>query len=585
MAACQHQYPQHHGQCPHAVPAGATHCIWHNPLIKKSSDYIPDLLLKSSRESSGNLEGFHLAGLFWPRAELAGQCLRDADLRDAILDGGNFAGSDLSKAVLRRASFKNADLHGAILSGADLRDTNLSGANLRDCDLSYATLSGTILLNADLTGANLAGAKVSDFSWNRLTRFTGIKGLEPQRSVDEDDETQMFFAPLALGSVGEEALPKSDLENPDPFLQRTRVFVVPDASSRKKRQTAVAHRAPGGSPLRIAASLIFGAMAGAGASWYLLQGQPAAIESAPVVVTRPEDTKRQSDVYVQQIHELQARNDEALAKIQLMSQDATTQQAEMQKLQQAFEEARAEAARAHESDDKALMLSIQLKNQNKLIEDLAAASHRQERIASVLAEGAKRLEAEKADLAARLKTNVADQKLIVKLKAELSELKPALASAEKERDELTERNKKLSSELMSAWKDIERYLARVSGTGLQDYLIGSDTSAPFLDVTPGESIALGGDMLITLRLENGATPRSVMSMLTIQRPAEQGNPDITVALYDEQKRPLRRISYSFPHTDDGVPFTTASSTVACDTFPRFARIVIAPSTDSIAQKQ
>jgi hypothetical protein len=582
MASCQHQYPQHHNRCPHPVPDGGTHCIWHNPLVRKNSDYVPNLLVRSSKDSNGNLEGFLLSSLFWPRAELANQNLRDADLRDAVLDHGNFAESDLTKAVLRRASFKNADLHGAILTGADLSDTNFSGANLRDCDLSYATLSGTILLGADLAGANLAGAKVSDFSWNRLTNFTGIKGLEPQKSVDDDDETQMFFAPLAMGQ-GES--PKSDLSDPDPFRERTRVFTVPDPFSRQKRPATLAHRmTQAKTPLRLAASLLI-VGGGIGAALDFLYHDRYPKTDAGPAIAASEDAKHQMEIYVEQIHELQNRNNEALAKLETMNQGSGIQAAELQKLQEAFADARAEAAKYHDSQDRAERLSRQLQEQAKLVEELAVASHRQERIAEVLATGAMRLETEKAEMAMQLEANVSEKELVAKLRSQLDELKPQLAQAERDRDDLDERNKLLVKDLVSAWKDIEHYLARVSGTALQDYLIGSETSAPLLTVTPGQSLALGGDFLITLRLESGASPNTVASLLTIQRPSSRTNPDITVALYDEHQQPLRRIAYSFPHVDDGNPFTTASTTVACDRFPHFARILVAPSMEPIAQKQ
>ncbi len=63
--------------------------------------------------------------------ELAGQSLRDANLRQADLTGANLAGSDL---------------RGADLSGANLTDANLYGADLRGTNLQNAQGVGSDIL-------------------------------------------------------------------------------------------------------------------------------------------------------------------------------------------------------------------------------------------------------------------------------------------------------------------------------------------------------------------------------------------------------------------------------------------------------
>lgn len=80
------------------------------------------------------------------RANLMGEYLIHADLRDANLASAQMAFANLSLANL---------------TGADLRGANLRGANLTEVDLT----------RADLTGANLAGATMS------LTVFANCPSL------------------------------------------------------------------------------------------------------------------------------------------------------------------------------------------------------------------------------------------------------------------------------------------------------------------------------------------------------------------------------------------------------------------------
>ena len=84
--------------------------------------------------------------------------LRDANLKQIILEGENFegvdlSGADLSNAFLQNTSFQNATLRGAKLRGAFLNNSNLQGADLSKADLRWCKLTGAILEGAILEGA------------------------------------------------------------------------------------------------------------------------------------------------------------------------------------------------------------------------------------------------------------------------------------------------------------------------------------------------------------------------------------------------------------------------------------------------
>ena len=116
------------------------------------------------------------------QANLAGACLKYAQLEDTDLGKADLDGANLDYAVLKQAnlekaslvstSFREADLEGANLeevnaARAYFRHTNLKGVNLRGANLSKATLRA-----ADLTGANLFGARVMKADIERAN-FTG----------------------------------------------------------------------------------------------------------------------------------------------------------------------------------------------------------------------------------------------------------------------------------------------------------------------------------------------------------------------------------------------------------------------------
>ena len=92
--------------------------------------------------------------------------LRQADLREAMLEDANLTGCslrevDMSRAKLVGSDLSSSDLQGANLEGADLSNTILAGSSLRG-----ALLPGTNLQESDLTGANLRGSDLSGASLN-----------------------------------------------------------------------------------------------------------------------------------------------------------------------------------------------------------------------------------------------------------------------------------------------------------------------------------------------------------------------------------------------------------------------------------
>jgi len=72
-----------------------------------------------------------------------------AEMKEAILDQGNFSEADFTKA----------DLTGASLKNADLRRARFFRANLRGADLSGARTTGADFLNADLSQARWTDGK------------------------------------------------------------------------------------------------------------------------------------------------------------------------------------------------------------------------------------------------------------------------------------------------------------------------------------------------------------------------------------------------------------------------------------------
>ena len=128
------------------------------------------------------------------RANVRGQTLAllpqlDAERKGLVIDF--LYGSDLLlllNDLLRDADLREADLNGRVLSRADLSGANLRQANLSRADLSITNLSGANLMGADLSFANLFGAKTDrktqiDPKWRLVLEIVtyGAKGRDLER--------------------------------------------------------------------------------------------------------------------------------------------------------------------------------------------------------------------------------------------------------------------------------------------------------------------------------------------------------------------------------------------------------------------
>lgn len=570
MAACKHQYQRAHAACGHAAAEGASFCLWHNARVRKHDAYVPAVLAAADRAANGDLDGFHLAGLLWPGAALAGRHLRDADLRDAVLDGADLAGADLAGAILRRTSLKRSLLEGAALTGASLVGANLLDADLRNADLRGADLTGASLLGADLRGANLTGAILVSVRWNDRTRLAAAVGLTLDHAGHDDDTRPGISPLLALAQRTEREEPA--LTDDSAERDQTRTFSVPaPRKAARSGRTAI-----------LAAALVLIA-AGAGlAAWRWQGATPVVEDGAQSEALRAQlaDLGRQGEAYVARIKELEGSAQEILDRRDRLEQDAQISKDEGDRLRQALRQARGEAARLHGKDDHAALASMELERASSARDRLAAELTRQARLADILAAGVKRVEGERAVLAVRVAElgDASDRAAL--LQAEREQARRDLAQTAGERDALRTRAERLAGELAAAREDIGRYLARVQGSGLQDYLATDLATLPLMPIAPGAPVALGGDYTITLRLDPGAKPGMVNAALTLQRPAALATPDIAIVLYDRDRQPLRRIAYSFPHVDTGTPFASATTSIACDRFPAFARILVAPAIET-----
>lgn len=596
MPACRHSYQDPHAPCGIPATAEGERCLWHNPLVAKNDAYIPDLLTQADALGQADLTEFHLVGLHWPGAHLPLRKLTRADLRDAHLDGADFSGAEMSHANLRRTSLKRADLRGAKLAGADLSYTNLTEADLRDADLSGAKLNGTVLNGCDLRGANLAGATIVDFRWNRRTRFAGVKGLEANRTSGsaDSDPTQAFPAPLALGAaLGD----PSGLEDPDPELTRTHVFAPSIASQTPdvRAPSAPSVAAPLSLPPRrhqwaIAASLVVAAGGAALGAWGLMQrasGHVSPVAIAPDEHLQQEvaNLQRQHEADLEQLRALQGQLRDSGDQGSALKNEVALRRAEVDSLKNALRAVESDLLRLHGADDRATVLSLRVDELTHLNAELARETGRQEHVGRILADGVGRLKSENQALAAERDQQQIDRRRLAESESEVVRLRDSLTQITRERDDLVTRNSKLTSDLLAASRDIERYLARVNATHLQDYLTDDQSRVPLLTVVKGKPVAMSGDYLLTLRVDPGEQPGTVSTKLVVQRPPGATNPDVTVVLYDEQQQPLRRIAYSFPHVDAGKPFVASSSEIVCEKFPVFARVLIAPGLDGLSAKR
>jgi hypothetical protein len=248
---------------------------------------------------------------------------------------------------------------------------------------------------------------------------------------------------------------------------------------------------------------------------------------------------------------------------------------------QALARARAadlEALRLHAADDRALTSAVTIDDLRTRLRELAQGSSRQESVARILAAGVERLQAENERLGRVRDETVALRHRLDRIGEERDRLAGELAMVRSDRDRLSTSLTKAKGDLEAADQAIGRYLARLSASNLQEAL-GDDLEAlPMHAVAPGTAIALAGRYAMTLRVDpvEAAQP-TVGVRLVLQRPAAEASPDVAIVLYDQDRKPLRRVALGFPHTDGGPPVIAGSASVGCDRFPRFARVIVTPA--------
>ena len=580
--ACQHVFSDPRRSCGHAVPAGSDRCLWHNAAVGKADPYVKALFLHADNRERGFAET-HLAAIDLKDVDLSGRDLEGADLRDAMLDGCRLGDAILADANLRRASLRGADLRGADLRGANLTGTSFVGADLREADLSGAVLDGTVLLGADLRGANLEGARVADFQWNRLTRFHGVRGFDAKTGPSDGDTTQVFLAPVAMADLDSSERIALD---PDPELARTRVFTVGRSGS--------AELPPPESILPSPAAIV---RPGLRWPWLLVPALAGLlIGGAGIALVRPavpptpeaqelESLRAQREADGQQIRTLQDQATGLADQLATLQQSTGADSARAELLREQLGEAQADLARLLDADDRATAVQTRADEQELLSRDLAGVTARQERMSRILADGVERYRADSERLAGELGEARSRVASLEATQAENVRLKQRVSVLGNERDNLAGQFKAANAELTTAKKDIERYLARISGSQLAGLLTEEGGGAPLIAIVPGKPVSLGGDYLVTLAVTPGKThPATIELQLVIQRPVAAANPDATVVLYDERKKPLRRVATSFPHVDQGAPFVSVGASVSCDRMPAYARVVLAPGIDEVAAR-
>lgn len=97
------------------------------------------------------------------------------DLRDANFKNANLDGADLRNADMSRVRMEGASLHHALLQGAILDRCRAEGAHFIEADLT-----GAKIRDARLESSSFKGAKVTktDFSWSKLNsaKFEKVDG-------------------------------------------------------------------------------------------------------------------------------------------------------------------------------------------------------------------------------------------------------------------------------------------------------------------------------------------------------------------------------------------------------------------------
>ena len=120
-------------------------------------------------------------------ATFQGADLRDADFREALLNGVSLLGADLRGADFRGANAGGADFRFACLSdarfagitvgerGDNAYTVDFAAVRGRDVDFSGADLTDATFTNARLAEVNLKGATTTRTRWPRRWTDTGLK--------------------------------------------------------------------------------------------------------------------------------------------------------------------------------------------------------------------------------------------------------------------------------------------------------------------------------------------------------------------------------------------------------------------------
>jgi len=94
-------------------------------------------------------------------ANLSGEHLIGADLREADLTGTQLAYANLEGADLAGATLVNTDLTGAFLTNASLDNTTIQNVSLAGSTLIYTSLEGADIGPVDLAGAQVLNTPIS----------------------------------------------------------------------------------------------------------------------------------------------------------------------------------------------------------------------------------------------------------------------------------------------------------------------------------------------------------------------------------------------------------------------------------------
>jgi hypothetical protein len=605
MATCQYSGTDGQGSCPRAAAPGAERCIWHNPRVSKSAEYVVDLLRQDLEQNDNDGTGFHLAGLVWPRAQLQGVWLAGSDCHDAVLVSADLTASDLSGSNLRRVNLSGATLARANLRGADLVGAHLGNADLRDADLRDANLDGTVLLGADLRGADLTGATIVGFQWNCFTRWSGVLGFEAEspRGDSSAEETRPYPAPLASGEGVTKRI-SGTLGPYDPELERTRAYqaqaMVSRRASAEMPAPAAAGIAPGPPRMVVDPELVkqkrilsavlvvavVWALAGSGLSaWLHLYGpdervvyvdRPVPVD--PVDVTEPADSGVDKTFYEQEITRLRQQ-------IEDLRQRDTGRLSEISELESSRQDLALELARLQDVDEEAAEIHMRFDRLRAKAETLSAHNHRLEETAAILAEGVSKLQEENATLSAQAGQRFAELEEATRLKDERRRLADDLLEAQGDVTRLSAERDRFERELIRTKDDLERFLTRIEGTRLESLLTGNDDRGPLLAIEPDKALALSAEgLLLTIRVVP-AGPNRITAKLVVQRNDRQTLPDLSIVFYDGENQAMRRLGFSFPDPGSEEHFAIAETTIDCRTFPTAIHIVAAAGVERVLTAQ